>query len=273
MTLVTVLVAMLVAAVPAFAQEEVSVTGVLEEQGTKADGTTVYALVDEATGEGYYVETATSEDPAGLIGQRITAYGTVSNEGGRVLTANRIELLSGAQVPEGEEVSATGVVEQGEPKADGAPVYSLVDETSGQGYILEGDFDFAALVGQRVIAYGEYQPGGGAAILNVLNIEPAAEATTTPEETTMGGGTTMAANDQYEDGGGTPEDAGIDLNDDGVVDETDGEFAVQTSDEGVTNTPEEGALPGTGGIVLPLAGLAGALLLVGGLLQNRKSVR
>ena len=49
---VAMLALMLAMAVPAMAQEEVSVTGVLEEQGAKADGTTVYALVDEGSGEG-----------------------------------------------------------------------------------------------------------------------------------------------------------------------------------------------------------------------------
>ena len=92
--------------------------------------------------------------------------------------------------------------------------------------------------------------------------------TTTGGGTTMmGGETTVAASTED---GGTPEQAGIDLNEDGAVDEFDGRFAVQTSDQGVSSTPEEGALPGTGGLILPVAGFVGAALLVGGLLYYRK---
>ena len=301
--LAAMLAAMLALAVPAFAQEEVSVTGVIEEQGQKADGTAVYSIADEATGEAYYLETATGESPGDLLGRRVTAYGTVRNDSGQILTADRIELVGAQQQQPAEELSVTGVLEEQGARADGTPAYGVVDETSGQGYVLEGDFDFAALVGQRVTAYGAYEAGGGAAILNVLSIEPEDEGGTTviseettttgattaiSEETTTGGetmiseetimgGTTMGtttgpAEERYEDGG-TPEQVGIDVNEDGVVNEADGEFAAQTSQEGVANTPDEGALPGTGGLVLPVAGLAGALLVAGGLLLRNRLAR
>ena len=240
------------------------------------------------------METATGEDLGNLVGQRVVAYGTVREDSGSILTASRIE-FAGTQQP-AEELSATGVLEEQGTRADGTTVHGVVDEASGQGYVLQGDFDFAALVGQRVVAYGSYEAGGGAAILNVLSIEQAGEGTTTLEGTattggtttggttamggttmggtTMGGttmgGTTMGtttgpAEERYEDGG-TPEQVGIDANEDGVVSEADGEFAARTSQQGVASTPDEGALPGTGGLVLPVAGLAGALLIAGGLL-------
>ena len=292
---VAMLALMLAAAVPAIAQEEVSVTGVIEEQGQKADGTAVYSIIDEGSGEAYYLETATGESPGDLLGRPVTAYGTVRNDSGQILTANRIEPV-GAQQQPAEELSVTGVLEEQEARADGTPAYGVVDETSGQGYVLQGDFDFAALVGQRVIAYGAYEAGGGAAILNVLSIEPADEGGTTTfsegtiigesttiaeepaagAETTMGettmGITTGPADERYEDGG-TPEQVGVDVNEDGVVSEADGEFAAQTSDEGVASTPDEGALPGTGGLVFPVAGLLGALLVAGGLLFRNRLAR
>ena len=230
------------------------------------------------------METATGEDLGNLVGQRVVAYGTVREDSGSILTASRIE-FAGTQQP-AEELSATGVLEEQGTRADGTTVHGVVDEASGQGYVLQGDFDFAALVGQRVVAYGSYEAGGGAAILNVLSIEQAGEGTTTLEGTATTGGTTTGgttamggttmggttmgtttgpAEERYEDGG-TPEQVGIDANEDGVVSEADGEFAARTSQQGVASTPDEGALPGTGGLVLPVAGLAGALLIAGGLL-------
>ena len=104
------------------------------------------------------------------------------------------------------------------------------------------------------------------------------------EGTTPGTGETTGPSNavQYEDGGGTARAAGIDLNDDGAVSETDGEFAAQTSDEGVVAAPAgeslpgtgAGVLPSTGGLVLPIAGLlAGALLLGGLLLRGKRFAR
>ncbi len=283
-----VLVAMLAAAVPAMAQE-----GAAQEQyapevrqpgqavvGDEFSGFGVVEPLDGIPGR-YGLETGPEEgiylegdfDFAAFEGQDVYVSGVITNDTPVVLTVEQIEPIAG----EAEELSVTGVVEEQGAKADGTTIYSVVDEETGQGYALEGDIDFAALVGQRVIAYGWYEAGGGAAILNVLSIEPTdgaattANESTTMGETTMGGETTVAV--ETEDGG-TPEQAGIDLNEDGAVDEADGEFAVQTSDEGVSSTPDEGALPGTGGLILPIAGLLGALLIVlGGLLRRRSSTR
>ena len=354
MVLATMLTAMLVAAVPAFAQE-VSVTGVLEEQDTKADGTTVYGMVDEATGEGYYVEAATGEDLGDLVGQRVVAYGAVRNDNGRVLTANRIELPDAPQPGQpavGDEFSGFGVIQ---PLGGGMPGYGLYTGSGpGSGIYLEGDADFAAFEGENVYVSGTItndtpvtltveviepaQEGGGevavtgtvfedddfsdgtlynvrdegsgevypltggpgldltpyldqratvygtfvdeepngntGTYLSVSRVELAQGAAGGQYGTTMGGGTTMMGGETtavagIEDGG-TPEQVGIDLNEDGAVDENDGQFAVQTSDEGLASTPEEGALPGTGGLILPVVGVAGAAVLLGGLLYYRK---
>ena len=61
--------------------------------------------------------------------------------------------------------------------------------------------------------------------------------------------------------------AGEDLNEDGVVDEADGEYAAQTSDAAAESGPEGRTLPNTGGLALVL--LAGALLAGGGFLVRR----
>lgn len=161
------------------------------------------------------------------------------------------------------------------------------DEGSGEVYPLTGGpgLDLTPYLEQRATVYGTFvdaEPNGNVGTyLSVARVEltgGAAGGTTTGETTTGGattmgettmGGTTGPVEERYEDGG-TPEEVGIDVNEDGAVDEADGESAVQTSDEGVASTPDEGALPGTGGLLLPVAGLTGALLLVGGLIFRRK---
>ncbi len=143
------------------------------------------------------------------------------------------------------------------------------DEGSGEVYPLTGGpgADLTPYLKQRATVYGTFvdeEPNGNVgtylSVARVALIAGAAVETTTGETTTGGaatlGGTTGPVEERYEDGG-TPEEVGIDVNEDGAVEEADGEFAVQTSDEGVASTPDEGALPGTGGLLLPVAGLAG----------------
>ena len=94
------------------------------------------------------------------------------------------------------------------------------------------------------ISFGEEMPSG----------EPTSGETTTSEE--------------YEDGGDP--DGGVDLNEDGSVDEADAKLAADTSDAASEAVPEEEAvLPNTGGWVLPL--LAGTLLATGGFVLRRAS--
>jgi hypothetical protein len=76
------LVAVMVAgAVPAFAQEgaeEITVTGVVSDEGRKADGTPVYGIIDETTlgkewhqKRGYLME----GDYSAYVGKRVTVHG------------------------------------------------------------------------------------------------------------------------------------------------------------------------------------------------------
>jgi hypothetical protein len=70
--------------------EEIAVTGVVTSQGTKADGTPVYGIKDEATQKGYFLEGAA--DFRAYLGQRVTAYGAPRSGGGaRVLDVSRVE--------------------------------------------------------------------------------------------------------------------------------------------------------------------------------------
>lgn len=100
LALLAALAAMASGAIPAaFAQEaggeEITVTGVVTYQGTKADGTPLYGITEESTAggewnqkKGYLME----GDYSAYVGERITVHGVY--EGGhaeRVLDVTRIE--------------------------------------------------------------------------------------------------------------------------------------------------------------------------------------
>jgi hypothetical protein len=98
MLMVAVLAMMVAGAVPASAQEgaeEITVTGVVSEEGTKADGTPVYGITDETTvgkewyqEEGYLME----GDYSAYVGKRITVHGVrESGHAERVLDVTRVE--------------------------------------------------------------------------------------------------------------------------------------------------------------------------------------
>ena len=94
-----VLTVMVAGAVPvAFAQggaEEITVTGVVSAEGTKADGTPLYGITDESTlgkewyqEEGYLME----GDYSAYVGKRITVHGVLeSGHAERVLEVTWIE--------------------------------------------------------------------------------------------------------------------------------------------------------------------------------------
>ncbi len=73
----------------------------------------------------------------------------------------------------GEEVVVTGVVEDFGTAVEGATRYGLRDEATGGVYYLAGDFDFAALLGQRVTAHGTTEVVIRSVVLNATRIEPA----------------------------------------------------------------------------------------------------
>lgn len=98
LAVVVVLATMMLGAIPAaFAQEaagEIAVTGVVSYQGTKADGTPVYGIMDESTlGEGRNQKGYLMEgDYSAYVGERITVHGVREGDHAeRVLDVTRIE--------------------------------------------------------------------------------------------------------------------------------------------------------------------------------------
>ena len=98
LAMVAVLATMVSGAIPAaFAQEvaeEIAVTGVVSDQGIKADGTPVYGITDETTlgkewyqKKGYLME----GDYSAYVGKRITVHGVLEDgHAERVLDVTRI---------------------------------------------------------------------------------------------------------------------------------------------------------------------------------------
>lgn len=95
LALVTILAVMVAGAVPAFAQTtEIAVTGVVEDEQDKVDGTPIYGIQDQsnlpgmASPQGYLLE----GDYSAYVGQRITVYGIPKTDTGhRILDVTRIE--------------------------------------------------------------------------------------------------------------------------------------------------------------------------------------
>ncbi len=95
LALVTILAVMVASAVPAFAQAaEIAVTGVVDDEQDKADGTLIYGIQDESnlsgktSPKGYLLE----GDYSAYVGQQVTVYGIPQIDAGhRVLDVTRIE--------------------------------------------------------------------------------------------------------------------------------------------------------------------------------------
>ena len=94
LAVVAILAVIVVGAAPALAQPaEIPVTGVVEDEHDKADGTPVYGIKDKSTSsrvapKGYLLE----GDYSAFVGQRVTVYGTPQIKGEvRVLRVSRIE--------------------------------------------------------------------------------------------------------------------------------------------------------------------------------------
>jgi hypothetical protein len=151
------------------------------------------------------------------------------------------------QEPTPQAVVVTGVLEKPEAMSHVYSTHTITDEVSDALYALqseeEGLLDDNS--DRRVTVYGTlvsgYENGaveGGPPLLNLARVEPS-----------------------------DPE-LGVDLNEDGVVDEADGEFAAEISDAARVASDEAGqpVLPATGGPTPPIGGVA--LLLVAGLLAR-----
>ena len=313
--LVVVAAAMTAMTVPAFAQEApaeapsaaeaqyesehvtspetVQVTGEVVERGGW------FYVENQTTGKEYYL-TGSGNLFEPFQGEVATVYGTA--ECGVGICSLEVEKVEGLE----QEATIVGeIVEIGGWQ-------HLVDDATGTEYYLVGSFDSPeeadALTGKRVEAVGvtqcftdgpEYgcqisfssiEPIGEAAenvpaeeTIPAEESVPAEETTVVKEKTVVAAETTaIDAEDAV-----SPEQAGIDVNEDGSVDEADGQHAVQVSDSAVAAS-EQGTLPATGsegmvssatkalpstGGVLPIAGLAGLIAVAGGLLVRAKLAR
>ncbi len=273
--------------------EEVAITGLLEPDGEKLDGTPVWKMEDETSGGFYHVEGSQGVDLAPFEGQKVSLRGALGYLEGAVILVDSVELpaektaVEAQYEPEetvGEEFSGTGMVEYLDDKADGTPVYGLAVSPE-EGHYMEGDFDFAAFEGEMVSVTGRfvYHHGGGS-YLQVQNIEQAGHES--GEDVAAGESTVPAASpNPAEDtvDGGEETAPAVFAGTTEIGNEVAGEtVAVELASEETPLVPEPGdaadeprilsvaakALPTTGGIALLLP-LAGLILTAAGLAAFR----
>ena len=124
--------------------------------------------------------------------------------------------------------------------------HTIVDEASGERYALRSEEEelLADSNGRRATVSGTLVPGY--------------------ENGAVEGGPPLIEVDEIRSAADIP-DNGADVNGDGVVDETDGEFAAAVSDAARSDSEKAGqpVLPATGGPVLALLGVALVLLGAG----------
>lgn len=290
---------------PALAQvaqyggEEVSATGYLSP--VSPPGVYSHLLNDESTGRQYLVSSEAIDLGAYDDGQRVTVFGTVvSGEGVEpILQVTGIEEPGAAVQPGAAATLSFELAVEGEPPADatffgniqtgegGPGIFVPLTDPDGDGVYtgsttipdrfppglrpLPPDAEPLAFpvrivqgTGTNPSAQGEI-PGEPTVVVQDFGVVPLQESNAFPASISFGG----TAVGEHEDGG-APE-GGVDLNEDGVVDEADAELAAETSDAAEEAEAEEATLPNTGGAVLPL--LAGALLVGAGLQVLRSTTR
>ncbi len=233
--------------------EEVVVTGVVEDFGTAVEGATRYGVRDGATGGVYYL--AGDFDFGSLVGQSVTAYGTIEVVvRSVVLNVTRIE-----PADECEAVSTT-------PELCGANTVTATFELAVECETPVGT-EFSASVGEAPSAIGALldedddrvfttslpvergtEQGARIELLDPMGYEPQAPLVASEIEdfgpVLFDEDKTFEARISFCEGGG------------GSGGGTPG---------GTTGEP--GVLPATGG-ARPIVGLAGALMLAGGLMAR-----
>ncbi len=274
---------------------EVSATGYL----SPVSPPDVYShlLNDEATGQQYLVRSGAVDLGAYDDGQKVTVRGTLVSGGGAETVLEVTDIEEPVETPRPGEAATFSfeLLIEGEPPSDATFFGNIRTGEGGPGIFVpladpDGDGVYAGSTtipdrfppglrplppdaeplefpvrivqgtGTNPNAEGE-SPGEPVIVLRDFGVVPLQESNAFSSSVSFG----PATGDEYEDGG-DPE-GGVDLNEDGVVDEADAELAAETSDAAAETPSKETTLPNTGGAVLPL--LAGALLAGGGYLIRR----
>ncbi|QIN79851.1 hypothetical protein GBA65_16415 [Rubrobacter marinus] len=274
---------------------EVSATGYLSP--VSPPGSYSHLLSDEATGQQYLVRSGAVDLGAYDDGQKVTVRGTLVSGGGAESVLEVTGIGEPVETPQPGEAATLSfeLLVEGTPPAGATFFGNIQTGEGGPGIFVpltdpDGDGVYAGSTtipdrfppglrplppdaeplafpirivqgtGTNPNAEGEL-PGEPTTVLQDFGVTPLQESNSFPASVSFG----PATGDEHEDGG-DPE-GGVDLNEDGAVDEADAELAAETSDAAAEEAPEEATLPNTGGAVLPL--LAGALLVGGGCLIRR----
>ena len=283
---------------------EVSATGYLSP--VYPPGAYSHLLNDEATGRQYLVRSGAVDLGAYDDGQQVTVSGTLVSGGDAepVLEVTNIEEPSDTGEPGAAATLSFELAVEGEPPADATFFGNIQTGEGGPGIFVpltDGDGVYTGSTtisdrfppglrplppdaeplafpvrivqgtGTNPNAQGE-APGEPITVLKDFGAAPLQEENTYSTSFLFEGDTSVGETTTIDEGETPTVDesdptAGEDLNEDGVVDEADGEYAAQTSDAATESGPEGRTLPDTGGLALVL--LAGVMLAGGGLLVRR----
>lgn len=296
--LVGMLAALLMIAAPAFAQtpgERVEATGALQYAGSDASYA-YYDITDETTGASYLLRSDTVE-LGSYLDQRVDISGTLMVEelfGEKTRSAYvEVDQVEPAESPDARVTVTFELTVEGEPPANavfvgllgGEPVPLELTDPDGDGVYTYstplmpasvGTFEAPARIAQgegpvRYGAVGPYLVGQITTIKDFGLVTPEKDmklSATVSFGESQGGATTTPGPDEPKDP--TDPRTGVDINEDGSVDEADGEAAAKISDSAIETAKSSGeaALPVTGGVILlPL--IAGLFLAFAGLLARR----
>lgn len=281
---------------------EVSATGYLSP--VSPPGAYSHLLNDEATGQQYLVRSEAMDLGAYDDGQKVTISGMLVSEGAEtIMEVTSIEEAQETGQPGAAATLSFELLVENEPPADATFFGNIQTGEGGPGIFVpltdpdgDGVYTGATTIEDRFPPGLRPLPPDAEPLAFPISIvqgtgtnpNAASESPGEPISTLKDFGTvpleeenTFSASFSFEDiedgtsmGETTPTNEGDpkmgeDLNEDGSVDETDGELAARTSDAAAESDPGERELPNTGGIVPPL--VAGALLTGAVLLLYRKS--
>lgn len=284
LVLAGVAAAMLVLAVPAFAQPQaplqsnIGITGVIQQVAPAPEGPSFF-ITEDGTGEEYALfSDARGADLSQYAGQRVTVNGVIQAVDAPVYVIS-VEIPEDS--PVGEPVSVTGVLEPRGLAADRTDItHFLTDEASGETWgMISGDpaASLDPYNGQRVTVTGTNATkisfaGDETLAVNVENVEPLDKGDKPSQPPAAPGNENPGQYDdpgQYDNDGNTGNqyDDGADKTippaDDGSP---DGSLSDSGSPEGDSPDGVLSVLPDTGGLSPVTLGATLLLLLSGGLL-------